>query len=57
MSGGSDSLVKAPIYGHLLVDWFTKSLLLTISKDVSMVGVATKEKTVWHAQHLNLIYS
>jgi hypothetical protein len=39
------------------MEWFTKSLLPTISKDVAMVGVDTKEKAILHAQHLDFIYS
>jgi hypothetical protein len=39
------------------MEWFTKSLLPPIARDVSIVKVATKEKAIMHAQHLDLIYS
>jgi len=40
----------------ILMDWFTQSLLPPISKDVSMAGVAIKEKAILHEKHLDLIY-
>ena len=50
-------LIKAPIPNQLLDDWFTKSLLPPIARDVSMGGVVTKEKAISHAQYLELVYS
>ena len=50
-------LVKAPIHDKLFADWFTKSLLPPIARDVVMVGDITKEQDIHHAQHLDLIYS
>ena len=39
-------LIKAPILDQLLADWFTKSLLPPIARDVAMGGVITKEKAI-----------
>jgi hypothetical protein len=50
-------MIKAKIPDQLLMEWFTKSLLPPISKDVSMAGVASEEKSILHSQHLDLIYS
>jgi hypothetical protein len=50
-------MIKTQILDNLLMEWFTKSLLPTISKDVAMVQVATEEQAIMHAQHLDLIYS
>ena len=36
-------LNKAPIPNQLLADWFTKSLLPPIARDVAMGGVVTEE--------------
>ena len=36
-------LIKATIPDQLLADWFTKSLLPPIARDVAMGGVITKE--------------
>jgi hypothetical protein len=58
MSGGRQRrLIRANIPDQLLVDWFTKSLLPPIAKDVSMSGVVTKDQAILHSQHLDLIYS
>ena len=51
------SLIKAPIPDHLLADWFTKSLLPPIARDVSMGGAMTEEKAISRAQYLDLVYS
>ena len=50
-------MVKAPILDALLVDWFTKLLLLKISCDVAMSGAVIEKDVIRHAQHLDLIYS
>ena len=50
-------LIKAPIPNQLLAEWFTKSLLPPISRDVTMGGVVTKEKAIGRAQYLDLVYS
>jgi hypothetical protein len=50
-------LIKDAILDQLLADWFTKSLLPPIARDVSMGGVVTEEKAINHAQYLDLVYS
>ena len=50
-------LIKAPIPDQLLADWFTKSLLPPISRDVAMGSATTKEQATSRAQYLDLIYS
>ena len=42
---------------QLLADWFTKSLLPPITHDVAMGRAVTEEKTINHAQYLDLVYS
>jgi hypothetical protein len=48
-------LIKVPLPDQLLVEWFTKSLIGPIARDVSMGGVITKEKTIGRAQYLDLV--
>jgi hypothetical protein len=50
-------LIKVPLPNQLLVDWFTKSLIGPITRDVSTGGVVTKDKAISHAQYLDLVYS
>jgi hypothetical protein len=50
-------LIKVPLPNQLLAEWFTKSLIGPITRDVSMGGVITEEKAISHAQYLDLIYS
>jgi hypothetical protein len=50
-------LIKAVIPDQLLVEWFTKSLLPQIARDVSMGGVVTEEEAIARAQYLDLVYS
>lgn len=50
-------LIKASIPDQLLVDWFTKSLLPQIARDVAMGGVVIKEQAIAHAQYMDLVYS
>jgi hypothetical protein len=50
-------LIKATIPDQLLVEWFTKSLLPPIARDVAMGGVVTEEEAIAHAQYLDLVYS
>jgi hypothetical protein len=58
MSGDDDRrLIKATIPDQLLAEWFTKSLLPPISRDVAMGGVITEEEAISHAQYLDLVYS
>ena len=50
-------LIKAQIPNQLLADWFTKSLLPMITRDVSMGGDVTEEQAISRAQYLDLVYS
>jgi hypothetical protein len=50
-------LIKETIPNQLLVEWFTKSLLPPIARDVAMGGVVTEEEAITHAQYLGLLYS
>jgi hypothetical protein len=50
-------LIKAIIPDQLLAEWFTKSLLPPIARDVSMGGVVTEEEAIARAQYLDLVYS
>ena len=51
------SLIKATIPLEFLLEWFLKSLLPYISKDVSTSGVTSEEEAILRAQQLDLIYS
>ena len=51
------SLIKAIIPPKFLLEWFLKSLLSYISKDVSTSGVTNEEEAILRAQQLHLIYS
>ena len=42
---------------EFLLEWFLKSLLPYISKDVSTSGVTTKEEAILNSQHMDLIYA
>ena len=50
-------LIESTIPNQLLVDWFTKSLLPLIARDVAMGGDVTKEQAINRAQYLDLVYS
>ena len=50
-------LIKAPIPDQLLADWFTKSLLPPIARDVAMGCVVTEEQAISRAQYIDLVYS
>jgi hypothetical protein len=50
-------LIKASIPDQLLADWFTKSLLPQIARDVAMGGVVTEEQAIARAQYMDLVYS
>jgi hypothetical protein len=50
-------LIKETIPDQLLVEWFTKSLLPPIARDVAMGGVVTEEESIACAQYLDLVYS
>ena len=42
---------------NFLLEWFLKSLLTYISKDIATSGVFSEEKVIFHVQQLELIYS
>ena len=50
-------LIKAPILDQILDDWFMKSLLPPISRDVAMGGAVTEEQVISHTQYMDLVYS
>ena len=50
-------MIKVIIPDILFVEWFTKSLLPPIARDVTMGGADTKEETIARAQYLDLVYS
>jgi hypothetical protein len=50
-------MIKAIIPDILLVEWFTKSLLPSIARDVAMGGTVTEEQAIARDQYLNLVYS
>jgi hypothetical protein len=50
-------LIKVPLPDQLLAEWFTKSLIGPIARDVSMGGVVTEEQVISRAQYLDLVYS
>ena len=50
-------MIKAVILDIILVEWFTKSLLPSIARDVTMGGAVTKEQAIAQAQYLDLVYS
>jgi hypothetical protein len=50
-------LLKVPLPDQLLAEWFTKSLIGPIARDVSMGGVVTEEQAISRAQYLDLVYS
>jgi hypothetical protein len=50
-------LIKAYVPPEFLLEWFLKSLLPYISKDVSTYVVIYEEKAIFKAQQLYLIYA
>jgi hypothetical protein len=51
------SLIKVPVPPAFLLEWFLKSLVPQLSKDVSTSGVFSEEDAIMRAQQLELIYS
>jgi hypothetical protein len=43
------SLIKLNLPDQLLAEWFTKSFVNDISKDISMGGIVTEEQVISHA--------
>jgi hypothetical protein len=50
-------LIKLKLPDQLLAEWFTKSFMNEIGKDISMGGVVTEEHAISCAQYLDLVYS
>ena len=50
-------MIKSFILPKFLLEWFLKSLLPYIAKDVSTSGVQNKEQAIFRAQELDLIYA
>ena len=50
-------LIKAHIPDQLIADWFMKSLLPPIARDVAMGGTVTEEQAISRTQYLDLVYS
>ena len=50
-------LVKVYIPYQICAEWFIKSLLPIITKDVAKGGVVTEEQLISHAQYLDLLYT
>jgi hypothetical protein len=50
-------LIKLELPDQLLAEWFMKSFVNEIGKDISMGGVVTEEQAISHAQYLDLVYS
>jgi hypothetical protein len=50
-------MIKVIIPDILFAEWFTKSLLPQITRDVAMGGVVTEEETIAQDQYLDLVYS
>ena len=50
-------LIKSFIPPKFLLEWFLKSLLPYIEKDVSTSGVQNDEQAIFRAQELDLIYA
>jgi hypothetical protein len=50
-------LIKLELPNQLLEEWFTKSFVKYITRDIAMGGVVTEEQAISHSQYLDLIYS
>jgi hypothetical protein len=50
-------LIKLELPDQLLAEWFTKSFVNEIGKDIAMGGIVTEEQAISHAQYLDLVYS
>jgi hypothetical protein len=51
------SLIKVPIQPSFLLEWFIKSLVPWVSKDVVISWVFSEEEAIMRAQQLEIIYS
>jgi hypothetical protein len=50
-------LIKLELPDQLLAEWFTKSFVNEIGKEISMGGVIMEEQAISRAQYLDLVYS
>jgi hypothetical protein len=50
-------LIKLELPDQLLAEWFTKSSVNEIGKDIAMGGIVTEEQDISRAQYLDLVYS
>jgi hypothetical protein len=50
------SLIKVPVPPTFLLEWFVKSLVPQLSKDVATTRVFSEEDAIMRAQQLELIY-
>jgi hypothetical protein len=50
-------LIKLELPDQLLAEWFTRSFVNEIGKDITISGVVTEERAIICAQYLDLIYS
>jgi hypothetical protein len=51
------SLIKVPVPPAFLLEWFLKSLVPQLSKDIATSRVFSEEDTIMRAQQFELIYS
>jgi hypothetical protein len=51
------SLIKVPIPPAFLLEWFLKSLVPQLSKDVATSGVLSEEDAIMRDQRFEIIYS
>jgi hypothetical protein len=51
------SLIKVPVPPTFLLEWFLKSLVPQLSKDIVTSGVFSEEDAIMRAQQFELIYS
>ena len=50
-------MIKVPVPPEFLLEWFLKSLVPQLSKDVATSGVFSEEDAIMRAQQFELIYS
>jgi hypothetical protein len=50
-------LIKLELPDQLLAEWFTKSFVNDIGRDIAMGGVVMEEQAISRAQYLDLVYS
>ena len=52
-----EEMIKANIPPEFLLEWFLKSLLPYIAKDVSTSGVQNEDQAIFRDQELDFIYA